>query len=655
MPPLPPATPPVIDRYRPDIDGLRAIAVLLVVIFHAFPRFIKGGFIGVDVFFVISGYLISSLIFVSLENDRFSYIEFYSRRIKRILPVLILVIVSCAAFGWYVLLADEYRQLGAHIMAGAGFVSNFVLWSEAGYFDRQSFEKPLLHLWSLAIEEQFYIVWPLLLGWAWRRKWNILWVIALILSGSLLIEIWLTGSDEIAAFYAPWSRFWELMTGCALAHITRHRPQSLWFLSLQKNWQSAIGLTLIFLAALLLSKQSAFPGWWALLPTIGTFLVINAGPDASLNRRFLSGKKMVWIGLLSYSLYLWHWPIISFIHIISFKKSISPAVFILAILASFLVAWISYRFFERKIRYSAKRATPIVLLIACLFCILLGFSIQQQKLLARNDGIDLGFMTNLQESQDFKAQLKTGKSNDFTYYFIDTQARENVLFIGDSHIWQYIPRLLALSKNPDFAMKFTDLAVINACPVIPEVFDEVFPKCKESWPERLRLALSPNIDSVVIGGCWNCILSSAVEKPVLSAADDPRKQRALALLEGAIKQIAAVKKVYLLLDNPNNPLFNPRNFFIGSRLTEIKLRDLHKPIPLDPEQAALRNELIAIAQRAGAIVIDPLPALCPDNQCQILDGEGKPIYIDNHHLSPSWVIQHADYLDSSLQITGEKP
>lgn len=655
MPPLTTPAPPAIAHYRPDIDGLRAIAVLLVVIFHAFPRFIKGGFVGVDVFFVISGYLISSLIFAHLENGRFSYIEFYSRRIKRILPVLILVIISCAAFGWYVLLADEYRQLGRQIMAGAGFVSNFALWSEAGYFDRQSFEKPLLHLWSLAIEEQFYIVWPLLLGWAWNRKWNIPWVIALILCGSFLSTILLTGSNEIAAFYAPWSRFWELMIGCILAYITLHRPPSLWFLSLKQNWQSAIGLTLIVLAALLLNKQSAFPGWWALLPTIGTALIINAGPDAGLNRRVLSGKRMVWIGLLSYSLYLWHWPIISFIHIISFKKEVNPWIFIAAIFVSFLLAWLSYNFFERKIRYRSNSKTPLALLLACLFCILLGFAIEQQQLRARNDGIDMGFMIDPQESQDFKAQLQTAQSDDFTYYYIDTKARENVLFIGDSHIWQYIPRLLELAKNPNFSMKFTDLAIINACPVIPEIFDAVFPKCTASWPERLKLALRPDIDSVVIGGCWNCVLSSSVEKPVLSSADDPRKQRALALLESALKSIAATKKVYLLLDNPNNPLFNPRNFLVGSRLTELKLRDLHTPIPLDPEQAALREALIAIAQRTGAIVIDPLPALCPDHQCRILDDAGKPIYIDNHHLSPAWVIQQADYLDSALQTTRGKP
>jgi len=157
-------------RYRPDVDGLRAIAVLAVVGYHAFPDLVPGGFVGVDVFFVVSGYLITGLILGSLERGRFSFAEFYARRVKRIFPALIAVLLSCGALGWFVLLPDEYRQLGKHVAAGAGFVSNFMLWREADYFDVLSDLKPLLHLWSLGIEEQFYIVWPILLYAFWRRR-----------------------------------------------------------------------------------------------------------------------------------------------------------------------------------------------------------------------------------------------------------------------------------------------------------------------------------------------------------------------------------------------------------------------------------------------------------------------------------------------------
>jgi peptidoglycan/LPS O-acetylase OafA/YrhL len=175
-------------KYRADIDGLRAIAVLSVVCFHAFPVRLKGGFIGVDIFFVISGYLISTIIFDNLERDSFSFVEFYSRRIKRIFPALLLVLIACLAFGWFALLADEYKQLGKHIAAGAGFVSNFVFWNESGYFDNAAETKPLLHLWTLGIEEQFYIIWPLLLWAAWKRKFNLLTITLVIAIISFLFE-----------------------------------------------------------------------------------------------------------------------------------------------------------------------------------------------------------------------------------------------------------------------------------------------------------------------------------------------------------------------------------------------------------------------------------------------------------------------------------
>src|SRR5450830_2138955 len=161
-------------KYRPDIDGLRAIAVLSVIIFHAFPSLLKGGFIGVDIFFVISGFLISTILFSSLEKDQFSFAEFYARRVKRIFPALLLVLLSCYIFGYFVLFADEYRQLGKHIAGGAGFISNFVLWDESGYFDTTAEIKPLLHLWSLGVEEQFYIFWPLILWVLAKQRLNFL-------------------------------------------------------------------------------------------------------------------------------------------------------------------------------------------------------------------------------------------------------------------------------------------------------------------------------------------------------------------------------------------------------------------------------------------------------------------------------------------------
>lgn len=642
--------PPAAYKYRPDIDGLRAIAVLLVVIFHAFPRFIKGGFIGVDVFFVISGYLISTIIFSSLADNRFSYIEFYIRRIKRILPALLLVIMSSAVLGWYVLLADEYQQLGTHIVAGTSFVSNFVLWNEAGYFDRQSFEKPLLHLWSLAIEEQFYIVWPLLLGLVFKNKWNFLIPVFILLFFSFITNIYLTNSSEISAFYAPWSRFWELMVGCLLAYIKLYKP-TLW--SSNKNGQSAIGLLLIFLAALVINKQSAFPGWWALMPTVGAFLIINAGPDTWLSRHFLSKPKMVWMGLISYPLYLWHWPIFSFIHIVIFKEKINPAIFVLAIVFSIFFAWITYHFIEKKIRYSQKNIIAIVLLIICIFFALVGLCIQQEKLTSRNNSMDMGFIAKALADIEYESKIASREINHLDLYYIDKKTDQTVLFIGDSHIRQYIPRIVELSENPNFNMKSVYITLRDGCPMIPDVFDDLVTKCKKAWVERLDFALNSKVDAIVIGACWNCVLTSTVDKPMITSAEDPRKARALNVLENLLKQMAAKKTVYLLLDNPNNKLFNPRNFFEGSRLKKLTLRKLAEPLQLDYEQKTLREELTAIAHRAGALVIDPMPSLCPEGKCHILTDEGKPIYTDNHHLSASWTRKFADYIDITVKASEE--
>ncbi len=205
-------------RYRADIDGLRAIAVLSVVGFHAFPYWVHGGFIGVDIFFVISGFLISRIILASLEQDRFSFVEFYSRRIRRIFPALLLVLLASLAFGWFTLLADEYAQLGKHIAGGAGFTSNFLLWNESGYFDNSAETKPLLHLWSLSIEEQFYIVWPLMLWIMRNQRFNLL-RIALFAAAliTFLFNVIQIHIDPTAAFYSPQTRFWELLIGSILA------------------------------------------------------------------------------------------------------------------------------------------------------------------------------------------------------------------------------------------------------------------------------------------------------------------------------------------------------------------------------------------------------------------------------------------------------
>lgn len=335
-------------KYRPDIDGLRAVSVLLVVIFHAFPDLIPGGFIGVDIFFVISGFLISTIIINNLENGTFSFMEFYQRRIRRIFPSLLLVLATCFIFGWFVLFSDEYAQLGKHIAGGAGFVSNLVLWSESGYFDNSAITKPLLHFWSLGIEEQFYFVWPAALWLAYNRKISLLYVSIGVGLASFILNIVMLYQDSPYTFYSPQTRFWELQVGAMLAFGMSHKSNALG--NSLHNVRSIAGAILLAMGAWLITKNDYFPGWWALLPTIGAALLISAGAKAWMNR-FLSNRPLVWIGMISYPLYLWHWPILSFLHIVK-GNVLTITVSLVALLAAFILATLTYLLVEKQIRFN---------------------------------------------------------------------------------------------------------------------------------------------------------------------------------------------------------------------------------------------------------------------------------------------------------------
>ncbi|MDD5304116.1 MAG: acyltransferase family protein [Elusimicrobia bacterium] len=360
-----PAKPP---RYRADIDGLRAMAVLSVIGFHAFPYSMKGGFVGVDIFFVISGYLISTIIFNGLRNGTFSFAEFYSRRVRRIFPALAIVLLAAYAIGWFVLVAEDYGQLGKHIAGGSGFVSNFLFWNEAGYFTAGADTKPLLHLWSLGIEEQFYIVWPLLLYWVWKRRESLPYVMAAIIIGSFAINIVHSRTDATADFYSPLSRFWELLMGAVLAHLTLRKTA---LRAGFQNLKSFAGLALIGSALLFLDNGSPFPSWRALLPTVGAFLVISAGADAWPNRMILSRREVVWFGLISYPLYLWHWPLLSYARIVELEQP-SRSVRIAAVLASIFLAWLTFRLIEKPIRSAGRTRYAVGALGMVLGLILIG-------------------------------------------------------------------------------------------------------------------------------------------------------------------------------------------------------------------------------------------------------------------------------------------
>lgn len=335
------------------------MAILLVVIFHAFPSLLTGGYVGVDVFFVISGFLITSLITKNIKDGSFSFGEFYGGRIKRLFPALILVLVSCYAAGWFTLYATEYAQLNKHILASSLFVLNLVLWFESGYFDTSSLTKPLLHLWSLGIEEKFYITWPLILFFSYGRKYFI-WLLVGLFGISFGFNLVAVKFFPVMEFYFPLSRFWEIFLGAILAlRLESHNDHLKEFLEKNKNYLSCFGLGCILTAVAILDENSSFPGWWALLPTLGTALLISA-QGSWIHQKVLSNKPIVWVGLISYPLYLWHWPLLSFYSIISAGER-DDLVVLLLVGAAFLLAWLTYRYWERLFRYRGNWAVWVLL------------------------------------------------------------------------------------------------------------------------------------------------------------------------------------------------------------------------------------------------------------------------------------------------------
>lgn len=326
------------ENYRPDIDGLRAVSILLVVGYHAYPWLLPGGFVGVDVFFVISGFLITRIL---LTPGGVPLATFYARRIKRIFPALIAVLLITYAIGWVILLPQPFRLLGENIVASALFASNLFQLGQAGYFAPLAVENPLLHLWSLGVEEQFYIFWPLALGLLTRsphRRWYILGAILVSLGASAILAR--TYPDW--AFYAPVPRAWELLIGGLLAEANLVRKAS-------SSVLGAIGLGAIAGSALLFDRSMPFPGALALVPVLGAALVI-VSPNAVTNRMLLSSRPAVLLGLISYPLYLWHWPLLVYLGILRHGVPNFLEIWI-AILAAVALSILTYRFIELPVRH----------------------------------------------------------------------------------------------------------------------------------------------------------------------------------------------------------------------------------------------------------------------------------------------------------------
>ena len=331
-------------KYRAEIDGLRALAVVPVILFHAGFELFSGGFVGVDVFFVISGYLITTILIEDIENKRFSIINFYERRARRILPALFFVMFICIPFAWMWMLPIQMKDFSQSLVAVSLFASNILFWKESGYFAEAAEEKPLLHTWSLAVEEQYYVLFPIFLILAWRfGKNRVFWMIVVMAAISLLLSEWGWRNKATANFYLAPTRAWELFAGSIAAFIVQNQGVQ------KNNLLALIGLVAIIFSIFFYDETIPFPSFHTLLPVLGVVLIVLYANKETFVAKLLSTKGFVGIGLISYSAYLWHQPLLSFARIQSFG-SLSTFLTIILAASSLLLAYLSWKYIEAPFR-----------------------------------------------------------------------------------------------------------------------------------------------------------------------------------------------------------------------------------------------------------------------------------------------------------------
>lgn len=611
------------SQYRSDIDGLRAIAVLAVVAFHAFPEWISGGYIGVDIFFVISGYLISIIIFEDLDKKNFSFINFYGRRIRRIFPALLLVLLSCYIFGWLTLLTEEYWQLGKHIAGGASFISNFLLWRESGYFDNSVYTKPLLHLWSLGIEEQFYIIWPALLFIAWKYRINYLRIILFIALTSFLINIITVSSHPNAAFYSPLSRFWELSIGSILAYIAVFKEDLTIRMHKFNNTLSVLGLAFIVCGAIFLTSVSLFPGVWALLPTLGAGCLIISGPHSWISRILLSNRILVWFGLISFPLYLWHWPLLSFAYILEGELSLILRTALIT--TSIVLAWITYSLIEQPIRRGKHFNFKIISLL--LLATIIGF---------------IGFNTYLRDGLSFRknAQLKTYSGDighlDFHKHISDNFYPCIPKSIAEQSLnWSGFVRCAQSHVGPN-----VDIALIGDSHV-----EHLFIGMAESLPNKniafYIKASPPYVENSEFSNIFEFVLRSKTIKTVILGMYWPDRlgkhlpqgsSEELELLRTAQAFINAGKDVYIVNNVPTFP-FGPDKCR-GKRWLSTKETTCIMEKSSSEEQLQRYSQILIKINKADSRIrlIDINQYLCNKFECSQIKGRDL-MYRDNNHLN----------------------
>lgn len=636
--------------YRPDIDGLRALAIFPVCFFHAFPDLLPGGFIGVDVFFVISGFLITSILQRDLQTGQFSVASFYARRVRRIFPSLLFTLALVLVLGWFVCLDDEYRQVGKHVVASATFTSNLVYYLESGYFDAAAESKPLLNLWSLAVEEQFYIVWPLLLFLVHRRKWSfIAWVSALA-GLSLLASELLLWFRPAASFFMPFTRFWELAAGGLAAYCL---SRGMWRVTGGQAFALALtGLALIVSSCLWLNPTIAFPGAWAIPPVAGALLLIVA-VDSPVNRCFLSSPPVVWLGLISYPLYLLHWPLLTFVRIVTPNPSATEILVCMTVAVA--LSYLLLRVVETPVRRRGGRSAVVFCVVALAVLALLGGAIISGKGLPERDVVSMnltlasgldGRDAGIPLRRDCE-QLGLHPASAQLDCVVDLRDPPRYVLIGDSKAMALAAGLMRTS-SPGMRWAFVRGTASDGAPAAPVLSAHaLFARHRDATGNIVDYVSSlPQIEVVAIAVATRTLFDLRTDRTIAGLPQSPHAEMAHAGLGTTVSRLVeAGKKVVLVVDNPTLPHPHScleRRTAIPSLNALLSVEEKNGPCHISiSEHRTLSAQYLGVLERIVAThgadrvtIFDTVPVLCDSTRGGCFSvRDGRMLYGNTDHVS----------------------
>lgn len=648
--------PPVKPRhYRPDVDGLRAIAIVSVVLFHTFPNWLPGGFVGVDVFFVISGYLISTIIFRAFDEGTFSFSDFYARRIRRIFPALSFLLIGVMVAGALMLTPEEFKDLGKQVIYGSAFGENiYLIRHSGGYWDTATEMKPLMHLWTLAVEEQYYILYPLLCWVLWKLNKGVLPALCFLWCASFGLDIYQSFNSPILAFFSLHTRFWELCTGCILAALV---APSLGYQKTIKNIQAGFvnkfggmspsgfltkvnalgswaGLALILTGVAFATGEEKLRPLLIMLPVLGTVLIIVC-KRSWLNKKVLSSGPFVFIGLISYTWYLWHWPLLSIARNIEGGELPNYLICFLLLAVGFILSIFSYFIIETPIRKKAiSRKLTVSLSISVVICALFGTLI----LITQGVPTRLGktalasrAVSNSFPGRDEFAAVKYGCPKNLDFCWAPPNSQPTIALVGDSHAHHLAFGLQQYSDKP-----FLLIGQGGTVPV-RDLISLRYEKVSERPLMGQALDIvnkNSEISTVILSARWIAFVNSKKGSYKILGYKNNNK---LITLEHLLTQsvgelVKNKKKVILLLDVPTLPV-NPMNC-LKSRPFQVAAGICSFPeekIKVNDRQI---NEMIRnVAKKFSSVsVVDPANAICNEGLCTI--GDGKTIYYrDDNHLT----------------------